>query len=110
MRLSFVPWWLPAAAALLGAGGTQSVPLPVSEFKNVDRDSGKDRYFRLVNEDGHPYLAVDYKPPMETETLGYRLPDNLRESETRVSWRWRVRSFPKGGDECFGGGDSQGAV
>ena len=38
---------------LLGAGGTQSVPLPITELKNIDRDSGKDRYYRVSNEDGH---------------------------------------------------------
>jgi hypothetical protein len=108
-RLS--PCWLLVLAALLGAGGTQSVPLPVTEFKNIDRDSGKDRYFRVANEDGRPYLAVDYRPPMETETLGVRVPDSLRKRETRVTWRWRIRSFPKAGDECFGErGDSAAGV
>ena len=98
-------------ALLLGAGGTQLVPLPVTELKNVDGDSGKDRYYRVANEDGHPYLAVDYRPPMETATLGVRIPDHLRQLETRASWRWRIRSFPKGGDECFGNrGDSAAGV
>jgi hypothetical protein len=109
--LSRPPIWLPACAALMGAAGTQSVPLSVAEFKNIDKDSGKDRYFRVASEDGHPYLAVDYQPPMEATTLGYRIPDNLRQRETRFSWRWRVRAFPKGGDECFGErGDSAAGV
>src|SRR5580698_6296029 len=99
MPLRLLPLYLPAFAALMAAGGTQSVPLPVTQFKNVEQDSGKDRYFRIAAEDGHPYLAVVYQPGMATETLGVRIPDNLRQRETHVTWRWRIRSFPKGGDE-----------
>ncbi len=98
-------------ALLMSASGTQLVPLPVTELKTVDGDTGKDHYWRAASEDGHPYLAVDYQPGMQTTTLGIRIPDHLRQSATRVSWRWRVRSFPKGGDECFGArGDSAAAV
>jgi hypothetical protein len=111
MRRSHILGWLPAAALLMAAGGTQSIPLAASEFKNIDKDSGKGHDYRFASEDGHPYLAVDYHPGQDPTTLGYRLPDNLRKAETRVSWKWRVRVFPKNGDECFGErGDSAAAL
>lgn len=111
MRRSHSLGWLPAAALLMAAGGTQTIPLPVSEFKNIDKDSGKPHTYRTASEAGHPYLAVDYQPGMDATTLGYRLPDNLRKAETHLSWKWRVRVFPKNGDECFGErGDSAAAV
>jgi Protein of unknown function (DUF3047) len=104
-------WMLPALLGLMGAAEPQALPLPVADFRRIDRDSGRDHYFRVATEDGHSFLALDYRPPMETETVGTRIPDNLRKLETRVSWRWRVRAFPKGGDECVADrGDSAAGV
>ncbi len=111
MLSRFSPGWLLPLAALMGAGGTQTILLPVTDFKNIDHDSDKGRYQRVAMEDGHSYLAVDYQPGMDATTLGIRIPDNLRKRETRASSALASSHLPEGGDECFGDrGDSAAAI
>ncbi len=103
---------IPLSAVLMAAGGTQVVPLAVGDFRNVDHEADHGHYYRVLTEAGpHLYLAADYQPKMDPETLGIRVPEKLRKAEKRLTWRWRVRVFPKDGDECFGPrGDSAAAV
>lgn len=94
--------------ALGAAGGVTEAPalvqpLPLKAFQKIDRDSGRDNYYRLVTDGEGSRLAADYQPPMESETFGTQIPDALRKREIKLRWRWRVRTFPRGGDDCVKG-------
>jgi hypothetical protein len=87
------------------------VSLPAERFAKIDADSGKDNYYQVVVEGAASRIAADYQPPMDTETFGAEIPDPLRKRVERLHWRWRVRAFPRGGDDCVHGiGDSAAAV
>ena len=47
-----------------------------------------------------PYLHAAYRPPMDTTVRGIEAPEQFKRTLQGVRWRWRVKSFPKGGDEC----------
>ncbi len=79
------------------------VKLDVRKFQVVERDSGPVSYYKIVREDGDEMIRAQYRPPLETVTLGMQIPDELRSRVRLLRWRWRVLTFPAGGNECSGG-------
>ena len=111
MSTLLLPLLLVAGAAPPAAQVRPAVALAAAEFRKIDRDSGKDNYYRVVSEGGESWVAADYRPGMESETFGAKLPEALRKKATLLRWRWRVRAFPPGGDDCVPGkGDSAAGV
>ena len=47
-----------------------------------------------------PYLAARYHPPFDTMVRGVEAPHRYHRTLAGLRWRWRVRAFPKGGDDC----------
>jgi hypothetical protein len=90
--------------------GTE-IKLDVRKFQVVERDSGPVSYYRVIEEDGTTMIRAQYRPPLETVTLGMEVPDAVRSKVKFLRWRWRVLTFPKDADECSGGrSDSAAAV
>ncbi len=73
--------------------------------------SGPAVYYEVMEEDGKTLVRSAYRPGMESVVMGMEVPEPYRQRARRVRWRWRVRDFPAGGDECRGGkADSAAAV
>jgi len=116
--LGLLLWWgaMPIAARSqpdgsdAGAAPTE-LKLDVHKLQIVERDSGPVSYYRVVEEDGITMIRAEYRPPLETVTLGMEMPERVRKAAKLLRWRWRVRAFPEGADECKGGkSDSAAAV
>lgn len=82
------------------------------DFRPVEGpNSGPAVYYHVTTTPEVTLLRGEYKPGLETVTMGIEVPEDLRQKITRVRWSWRVRTFPKGGDECTPGrGDSAASV
>ena len=79
-------------------------------FRVVQRDSGPVNYFTIVKEGGSSFLRAQYRPPLKTVVLGFQAPEPAKRALS-VSWEWRARKLPNGGDECQDGkGDSAAVV
>jgi hypothetical protein len=90
-----------ASSLLLAlAAAPADVPLDIRSFQVVKQSSGPDDYYRVETGPDGPYLHAAYKPPMDTTVRGIEAPQQFKRSLQGVRWRWRVQSFPKGGDEC----------
>lgn len=89
----------------------QELALDPHKFQVVKRDSGPVNYYQVVEADGGAYIHSAYKPPDETMTRGYQVPDEKRRAFHTLSWRWRAVNLPLGGNECADGkGDSAAVV
>jgi hypothetical protein len=87
------------------------IKLDVHRFQVLERDSGPVSYYYRIKEDGEDWIRARYRPPLETVTLGMEMPESLRQHVKKLRWRWRVRAFPKHGNECQDGhGDSAANV
>lgn len=86
--------------------------IDLHSFRPVEGpSSGPQVYYHIVENPEGPILRGVYYPGMETVTMGVEIPERLRARVRQVSWRWRARAFPVGGDECRGGrGDSAASV
>ncbi len=85
--------------------------IPVSAFRVVERDSGPVMYYQVVGPPDDSYLHAEYKPPLETVTLGLQVPEKLRQRAEKLRWRWRALVLPGNGNECDRGrGDSAACV
>src|SRR5262249_60005053 len=107
---------VPLALCALGSAHGAAPPPPGTEvklniynFEVVERDSGPVVYYKFVKEEGTKIVRALYRPPLETVTLGMPLPDELRSRVRMLRWRWRVLTFPAGGEECGGKSDSAAA-
>ena len=99
-----------ADAAAPPAPGTE-VKLDVYNFEVVENDSGPVGYYKFVREEGTKIVRAQYRPPLETVTLGMQIPEELRNRVKMLRWRWRVLTFPVSANECSGGkSDSAAAV
>jgi hypothetical protein len=98
--------------AIADSPGATAVLLDVHQFRPVEGPrSGPAVYYRVVDRPEGPLLRGDYRPGMETVTMGLQVPDNLRSRALRLRWWWRARAFPHRGDECRAGrGDSAASV
>src|SRR5919206_3828949 len=102
-----------APIALGAGGGRSSQVLDVRSFRPVEGpSSGPAVYYQVVEEPGgSTVLRGDYRPGLETVVMGAQIPEALRGRVRQLRWRWRVRAFPVGGDECGGSrGDSAASV
>ena len=90
------------------AGSLERAPIDLRAFRPVEGpSSGPEVYYEVLEEDGRLLLRGDYRVGLESVALGAEVPEELRRRALLVRWRWRVRSFPAGGDECRPGkGDS----
>src|SRR5262249_21879936 len=92
-----------AVAPAPAAPQPPELKLDVHNFQVVERDSGPVSYYRVVEEDGITMIHAQYRPPLETVTLGMEMPERARKPVKLLRWRWRVRGFPEGAGECKGG-------
>jgi hypothetical protein len=116
--------WARAAAALVLLLSSPARPddaalpprsvtvLDVHRFRPAEGPtSGPAVYYEVVEDPVGPILRSSYRPGMETVTMGIEVPEALRQRVRLLRWRWRVRAFPAGGDECRAGyGDSPASV
>ena len=89
-----------SSLALLLAAAPADVPLDIRSFQVVKQSSGPDDYYRVETGPDGAYLHAAYRPPMDTTVRGIEAPEKFKRHLHGVRWRWRVHSFPKGGDEC----------
>lgn len=105
-----------AVFAGLGVGFSRAAepaqrPLPVADFRVVERESGPTNYYRLFKNADPPFIRAEYRPPLETTLLGIQVADEDRPIARGLSFRWRALTLPKGGNECEDGkGDSAAVV
>jgi len=85
---------------LLSAPVSDGTALDIRSFGVVKQSSGKDDYYAFESGPEGPYLAARYRPPFDTMVRGIEAPQRYRRSLAGIRWRWRVRAFPKGGDDC----------
>lgn len=86
------------------------IKLDVHQFRVAESYSGAVSYYRIVEDPSEPFLRAVYRPPLETVTLGFEVPEQLRTTTKRLRWKWRAMVLPKGGDECKSGFTDSAAV
>jgi hypothetical protein len=96
-------------AGLLGASPASPWPVPLSRFRLVERASGPVNYYSLLP--GPPaHIHSRFEPGFKTAVVGYPA-ESWQSRATRLKWRWRAVTLPKGGNECQAGkGDSAAVV
>jgi hypothetical protein len=101
---------LPAFA--LASTPAHTLTIDASQWRVIDRESGKDNYYTVVTEDAlQPFIRGRYRPPMETAVLGVQIPGDVQGKAQTLKWQWRVHALPTGGNECEKGrGDSAAVV
>jgi Protein of unknown function (DUF3047) len=87
-------------SVLLGASASDGTAIDIRTFQVVQQSSGKDDYYVVESGPEGPYLAARYRPPFDTMVRGIEAPQRYRRTLGGIRWRWRVRAFPKGGDDC----------
>ena len=93
------------------ASAEQRVSIEPSAFRIVERDSGPVNYYSVVREGGLTFVRSRYRPPLETSVLGWQMPEAGRAKARELSWSWRARALPVGGNECVPGkGDSAASI
>ncbi|HEY3494276.1 MAG TPA: DUF3047 domain-containing protein [Polyangiaceae bacterium] len=100
------------AAAVLAPGPAAAAETKIepSAFRVVERDSGPVNYYSVLTEEGVTFLRARYRPPLKTVVLGWQASKEQRRPLS-LSWKWRARQLPAGGDECRDGkGDSAAVV
>lgn len=92
---------LPVLVSLvLSSSPSGSLPLDIRSFQVLKESSGKDNYYSVESGPDGPYLAARYRPPFDTMVRGIEAPERFRRTLSAIRWRWRVRVFPKGADDC----------
>lgn len=86
--------------------------IDLRDFRPVEGpNSGPAVYYHVETTAEATLLRGEYKPGLETVTMGIEVPENLRQRVRRVRWSWRARTFPQSGDECTPGrGDSAASL
>lgn len=97
---------LPTAESL----GLTEEKFDVHKFQVVERSSGPISYYRVIEDPQGPYLRGVFRPPLETVTLGFELPEHLRKVSKKLRWKWRVTVLPKLANECMAGVTDSAAV
>ena len=105
-----LPWPILASQGLAAAAPAVA-RLDVGDFRVVDGPTRESAvYYKVVDGSEGRMLRGRYRPGLASVVLGAPVPKDLRGRVRRVRWRWRVRAFPVGGDECDGPGDSGASV
>jgi len=82
-----------------------------STWQVVESKSGAVKYYSVVTEGGVDFVRSQYRPPLKTVVLGWQTPDASRSRAKKLTWTWRARTLPAGGNECTDGkGDSAAVV
>jgi hypothetical protein len=93
------------------AAAAPAVVVDARAWRLVESESGPVNYYRVTTEGGTTFLRSRYVTPLKTAVMGWQVPDAERSKARRVSWSWRARVLPVGGDECKNGkGDSAAVV
>jgi hypothetical protein len=106
----------PATPAPPATPGPPAAPTPIETrldvhgFKVVEAYSGAVSYYRIIEDPLEPFIRATYHPKMETVTLGYQIPDELRSHPSKLRWKWRAMVLPRNGDECAWGMSDSSAV
>jgi hypothetical protein len=103
----------PAGRTAAQAVGPQlsETRIDAHSFRVIESYSGPVSYYRLVEDPEGSYIRANYRPPLETVTLGTEIPDSLRQRTKLVRWKWRAEALPRKGNECAAGyGDSAAVV
>src|SRR2546423_263781 len=60
--------------------------LDVHGFRVIDGHSGPVNYYEVVDESDprKSFIHASYRPPLETVTLGYQVPDHMRQGVKRI--------------------------
>jgi len=88
------------ASLLLSASPGDGAALDIHSFQVVKQSSGPVDYYQVETGPDGAFLAARYHPPLDTVVRGIEVPESFRRTLAGVRWRWRVRTFPKGGDDC----------
>jgi hypothetical protein len=118
---SIGPLWLALRALLLTTpsgtvlaappAATRGVVVDARAWRLVESESGPSNYYSVMTEGDSVFLRSRYTAPMKTAVVGWQVPEADRSRARRLSWSWRARVLPKGGDECKDGkGDSAAVV
>jgi hypothetical protein len=100
-----------AFGASARAEGKSDLVLDMHKWQIVKRDSGPIDYYKVVDDTGGAYIRSSYKPPYETMTRAFQIPDEQRRTFHKLHWKWRALALPLGGNECADGkGDSAAVV
>lgn len=99
-------------ATPVSAQDPSPLKLDLRAFRPVEGpSSGPAVYYQVIDDPEAVVLRGDYRPGMESVSMGIEIPDAERGRVRRIRWRWRARAFPAGGDECRPGkGDSAASV
>jgi hypothetical protein len=93
------------------AAAPQDITLDARAWRIVERESGPDNYYSVINDAGQRFVRSRYLPPMKTALLGWQTPDDERQRLRKLRWSWRARTLPTAADECTPGkGDSAAVV
>jgi DUF3047 family protein len=89
----------------------QDISIDARAWRLVERQSGPDNYYSVINDAGQRFVRSRYVPPMKTALLGWETPDEQRHGLRKLRWSWRARALPTAADECTPGkGDSAAVV
>jgi len=84
----------------LSVSPADGTALDIRAFQVVKQSSGPVDYYKVETGPEGPFLAARYHPPLDTVVRGIEAPQSFRRTLAGVRWRWRVRAFPKGADDC----------
>ncbi len=104
---------LPLFAAVVSSAApahAADVPIDISRFKIIERDSGPVDYTSRMEENGVKFLRASYRPQLATVVHGFQVADSDRSAAKAVRWSWRAIKLPNGGDECTKGREDSAAV
>jgi hypothetical protein len=93
------------------ASAQPSLKIEPNAWRVVESRSGPVGYYTVVREAGVSFVRSHYRPPLETVVMGWQTPDSSRSQAKKLTWSWRARKLPVGGNECVPGkGDSAAVV
>lgn len=84
----------------LAAPPAEGTELDIHAFQVVKQSSGPVDYYTVESGPDGAFLAARYHPPLDTVVRGIEAPQAFRRTLAGLRWRWRVRAFPRGGDDC----------
>jgi hypothetical protein len=102
-----------ASAGWFGPDGGEALVhtrMDVHHFRVIERESGGVNYYHVIEQPEGAILHAQYRPTLDSVTLGMEMPENLRPRVKLLRWRWRVQTFPLHGNDCGSAGDSAAAV
>jgi len=90
--------------------GLRELPLPVDQWRVIQRDSGPVDYYTVMRDGAGPFIRGRYEPPNATTVLGFKVPEAARKNARALRWTWRALTLPRDGNECQSGKQDSAAV